>query len=268
VGIDLGRSQGLTARVPEPRRPHFFERLAEIVGPDYLRYSFTRSTESEVDFVADSLGLAPGERVLDVGCGPGRHSHALARRGLRVTGVDVAQQFVELARDRAPEGATFVRADARRLPVATASMDAVICLCQGGFGLLGGGEGELAALDGMAGALRVGGRLALSAVSAYFVLRFLEQGDTFDAELGVNHELATVRDHQGGQAELDLWTTCFTPRELRLLCGRAGLQVRHIWSVGPGQYARRAPDLDHPEWLVVAERRAGSVPGDGFAPGS
>jgi SAM-dependent methyltransferase len=253
VGIDLGRGQELNARVP-----HFYERLAEIVGPAYLRYSFTRSTESEVSFVAEALGLAPGQRVLDVGCGPGRHSHVLARNGIRVAGVDVAQRFVELARHDAPDGAVFVRGDARRLPVAPASMDAVICLCQGGFGLLGGREGEQAALDGMAGALRVGGRLALSAVSAYFVLRFLEEGDTFDADLGVNHEVTTVQDGEGGQADVDLWTTCFTPRELRLLCSHAGLQVLHVWSVAPGQYARRPPDLDHPELLVVAQRSAGS----------
>jgi SAM-dependent methyltransferase len=245
--------------VPQ-RVPHFYERLAEIVGPAYLRYSFTRSTESEVSFVAEALGLATGQRVLDVGCGPGRHSHALARRGNRVVGVDVAQPFVELARLDAPEGAAFVRGDARRLPVAAASMDAVICLCQGGFGLLGGGEGEQASLDGMAGALRVGGRLALSAVSAYFVLRFLEEGDTFDADLGVNHEVTTVQDDDGRRSELDLWTTCFTPRELRILCARAGLEVLHLWSVGPGHYARRPPDIDHPEWLVVAQRSAGSLP--------
>ena len=73
--------------------PHFYERLADIVGPAYLRYSFTRGTESEVTFLADALGLAPGHRVLDVGCGPGRHSHALARRGIRMAGVDVAQRF-------------------------------------------------------------------------------------------------------------------------------------------------------------------------------
>ncbi len=238
--------------------PHFYERLAEIVGPGYLRYSFTRSTESEVSFVAEALALTPGERVLDVGCGPGRHSHALARQGLQVVGVDIAQRFVDLARHEAPSGATFVRGDARQLAVRPASMDAVICLCQGGFGLLGGGDDEGAAMAAMAGALRVGGRLALSAVSAYFVLRYLEQGDAFDADLGVNHEVATVRDHRGGEADLDLWTTCFTPRELRLLCSRAGLEVRHVWSVGPGRYARRSPDLDHPELLVVAQRRPGS----------
>jgi SAM-dependent methyltransferase len=249
VGIDVGRSQGLTARTP-----HFYERLAEVVGPAYLRYSFTRSTESEVSFLIEVLGLAPGQRVLDVGCGPGRHSHALANRGMQVVGVDLAQRFVALARGDAPDGASFVRGDARHLPLGPASMDAVVCLCQGGFGLLGGGEEEGAAISAMAGALRVGGRLALSAVSAYFVVRFLEERDTFDADSGVNHEVATVRDEAGAQAEVDLWTTCFTPRELRLLCARAGLEVLHLWSVGPGQYARRWPDLEHPEWLVVAQR--------------
>ncbi len=234
--------------------PHFYERLADIVGPAYLRYSFTRSTESEVSFVADALGLAPGRVVVDVGCGPGRHSHALARRGVPVVGVDVAQRFVELARRDAPAGASFVRGDARRLPVAPGAADAVICLCQGGFGLLGGGVGEQSALEEMAGALRVGGRLAVSAVSAYFVLRYLEEGDTFDAAHGVNHEVARVRDDGGDEVAVDLWTTCFTPRELRLLCERAGLEVLHLWSVGPGSYARRPPDLDHPEWLVVAQR--------------
>ena len=97
-------------------------------------------------------------------------------------------------------------------------------------------------------------RLALSAVSAYFVLRYLEPGDTFDAADGVNHEVTTVQEDTGGRMEVDLWTTCFTPRELRLMCAQAGLEVRHLWSVGPGQYARRPPDLDHPEWLLVAER--------------
>ena len=106
--------------------PHFYERLADIVGPAYLRYSFTRGTESEVTFLAEALGLAPGHRVLDVGCGPGRHSHALARRGIRMVGVDLAQRFAELARGDAPDGAAFVRGDARRLPVAPRSMDAVL----------------------------------------------------------------------------------------------------------------------------------------------
>src|SRR5215831_16355018 len=76
-------------------------------------------------------------RVLDVGCGPGRHAHALARRGIEVVGVDISRRFVDLAAAEAPPGATFVRADARALPY-DAEFDAAISLCQGAFGLAGG----------------------------------------------------------------------------------------------------------------------------------
>jgi hypothetical protein len=58
--------------------------------------------------------------------------------------------------------------------------------------------------------------------------------------------------------EVDLWTTCFTPRELRLLAARAGLRVRALWSVTPGDYAAVAPSIDSPEFLLVAERPAGA----------
>src|ERR671913_682751 len=93
-------------------RDHGFEDLADHLGSAYLRYSFTKGTEQEVDFLVDVLALAPGMRVLDVGCGPGRHAHALARRGMEVVGVDISQRFVDLATANAPPGATFRRADA------------------------------------------------------------------------------------------------------------------------------------------------------------
>jgi hypothetical protein len=66
-----------------------------------------------------------------------------------------------------------------------------------------------------------------------------------------------VKDEQGLDAEVDLWTTCFTPRELRLLAAAAGLEVRHLWSVTPGAYRRDAPSLDQPELLLVAARPLG-----------
>src|SRR5699024_9328990 len=110
-------------------------------------------------------------------------------------------------------------------------------------------------LNGMARALRPGGLLALSAFSAYFQVRWLDpERGSFDAERGVNHELTEIRDESGVPTEVDLWTTCFTPRELRLLAGRSGLVVRHLWAVRPGEYARNEPDIDHEEFLLVAQR--------------
>ena len=109
-------------------------------------------------------------------------------------------------------------------------------------------------LDGMARSLRRGGRLAVSAFSAYFQLRYLEATDHFDAAAGVNHERTEVRDEAGQAVEVDLWTTCFTPRELRLLAAASGLRLDHLWSVTPGAYARHEASIDMPELLLVASR--------------
>jgi SAM-dependent methyltransferase len=223
-----------------------FRALADHAGEAYLRYSFTRGTAQEVRFLTQVLDLRPGHRQLDVGCGPGRHARALAREGVEVVGLDLSLGFL-----RAAGEGRWVEGDARALPFPTGSFDRVICLCQGGFGLLGG-SGEAAALAEMARVLRPGGRVALSAFSAYFALRFLEEGDTFDADSGVNHERTSVLSPTGAAGEFDLWTTCFTPRELRLMAAAVGWRVDDLWSVAPGAYGPNRPDLDHPEWLVTA----------------
>lgn len=242
---------------------HWFEPVAGHLSSAYLRYSFTKGTTQEVATLIDVLGLEPGDRVLDVGCGPGRHAHALARAGLEVLGVDISAEFVDLARAARVEGATFRRLDARSLPF-DGEFDAVISLCQGAFGLSGGPgsaptlpagpELEEPVLAGMARALRPGGRLALSAFSAYFQVRYLEDRDDFDPADGVNHEHTEVRDPAGHARPAELWTTCFTPRELRLLARAVGLEPLAVHGVTPGDYAARPPDLDRPEFLLVARR--------------
>src|SRR6476646_2231784 len=75
-------------------------------------------TRREVDFAVERLELAPGARVLDVGCGHGRHSLELARRGFGVVGVDLR------ARPRRSKAATplssgSTRAASRSIPSST-----------------------------------------------------------------------------------------------------------------------------------------------------
>lgn len=236
---------------------HWFEELADHMGPAYLRYSFTKGTAREIDALVERLGLAPGIRILDVGCGPGRHANEFGRRGYEVHGVDISETFLDVARADAPPVVTYAREDARDLPFRE-EFDLVISICQGAFGLAGGPaagdrlDPDLEILDGMKRALKPGGTLAFTAFNAYLQVANLVGDNDFDAVRGVHRERTEIRDADGAVVETDLWTTCFTPRELRLMCERAGLEVRSIDAVEPGRWAPAPPDVDSPEFLVIA----------------
>ena len=245
---------------PMDEHDHWFEAMADHLGPAYLRYSFTKGTDQEASFLIDLLGLGTGARILDVGCGPGRHAHALAVRGLTVHGVDISQRFVDLARKAEVANTTFERMDARSMGF-DAEFDAAISLCQGAFGLAGDVHRPVPAVDpdgeilaGMARSVRPGGLVCLSAFSSYFMMRYLEDHDAFHTDHGVNHEHTALKNEDGVEEWHDLYTSCFTPRELRLLAANAGLEVVGLWSVTPGKYERRAPSIDEPEFLLVARR--------------
>src|ERR1700738_4766944 len=106
------------------------------------------------------LPVLPGVRVLDVACGTGNSAIPLARRGAIVTGVDIASNLVQQARERAAaEGLviTFDEGDAEQLPYPDASFDMVVTM----FGAMFAPRPELVAAE-FARVLRPGGVLAMA----------------------------------------------------------------------------------------------------------
>ena len=240
------------------------------MGDAYLRYAFTKGTTAEVDFLVEQLDLGPGSRVLDVGCGPGRHGLELARRGCTVVGIDLSTAFVDAANERArTEGLSdrlvVHRLDARDLVTADlgSGFDAVYAMCQGAFGLQAGPassgdelnlRGDRRILEGMAHHLEPGGLLGLAAFSAYFQVRHLDDSD-FDPLSATNHERTVVHDPNGRPRAADLWTTCFTPRELWMMSEQVGLEPLAVHGVSSvGEYMPRPPDIEEPELFVIARR--------------
>ena len=96
---------------------------------DYDRFS--RSMENDARSFYERLDVPPGAHLLDVACGSGQLALIAAREGVRVTGVDIAENLIERARARSiAEGlpASFRVADAESLPFPDASFDVVVSL--------------------------------------------------------------------------------------------------------------------------------------------
>lgn len=111
------------------------------------------------EFIA-RLALKPGVRVLDVACGSGNLSLPAARAGAVVTGLDIAPNLLEQARERAEaEGLTirFDEGDAENLPYEDAAFDEVVSM----FGAMFAPRPELVAAE-LLRVCRPGGRIALA----------------------------------------------------------------------------------------------------------
>jgi ubiquinone/menaquinone biosynthesis C-methylase UbiE len=117
------------------------------------------SAKGAEEFV-NRLAISPGMRVLDVACGTGNLSIPAARRGARVTGVDIAPNLLEQARRRAAgEGlqATFDEGDAEQLLYADAQFDLVMSM----FGAMFAPRPERVSSE-LARVCRPGGTIAMA----------------------------------------------------------------------------------------------------------
>jgi len=131
----------------------------------------TSQVEHEVSGLWKLLQISPKSRVLDVGCGHGRHALVLAGRGVEVIGIDVAVALLNRAKHLAADLGTrgrWVRGDMRQLPFRSGCASAAIVMDALGF--FDTEEENEAVLLEAARVLKSGGRLALKVVNGGAVL--------------------------------------------------------------------------------------------------
>ena len=140
--------------------PVIYERLWRPAGGRLLMGALGPGMDDERRIALELLGLAAGDRVLDVGCGPGNFTRVFAREAgpeSLVIGLDASATMLDRAvREGVPANVAYVRGDAAALPFADAAFDAVCC-----FAALYLIADPWRALDEIARVLAPGGRVAI-----------------------------------------------------------------------------------------------------------
>lgn len=237
-------------------------------APYYMQEPFTKGTSEEIDFLIEELNLPPQSKILDVGCGTGRHAIDLAQRGYKITGIDISRGMLKEAQRRASEVAVqidWVQADAVTIPLDQRA-DGVICLCEGAFGLLGSSDDphthELAILTGIYASLKPGGKLIITALNGLAKIRSatvetVEQG-AFDPMV-LMEVFSLDYESDGEKKSADLRERGFVPSELHLMLTVSGFEVAHIYGGTAGAWRRNPPQLDEMELMAIARKPTDST---------
>lgn len=238
-----------------------WETFFDAHAPFYNENVFTKNTLKEVDFLLEELGLAAGGSVLDVGCGTGRHSIELARRGYAATGLDLSSEMLAMASAAAKAEAVqveWIRSNATGF-LFPGKFDAAICLCEGSFGLLSQTDDPIAQplsiLCNISRSVKPQARVIATVLSASRMLRAHSNDDVasgcFDPLTLV--ESAALAPREGVPA-VPVRERGFVGTELRLLFSLAGLSVVNLWGGTAGNWGRRPLDLDEYEIMIVATK--------------
>jgi cyclopropane fatty-acyl-phospholipid synthase-like methyltransferase len=164
----------------------------------YLENSFTTNTMNEVAFLLEELQLEIGKSILDIGCGVGRHSIPLAKRGYQVTGIDLSSGMLSQAKSTAlSEGVrvTFIHADASTYE-SDVAFDAAICLCEGAIGLVGSNHDahdyDVQILTNVFKCLRPNGKFIITTMNGFRIIR---QYNDSDIARGVFDPINMIETH-------------------------------------------------------------------------
>ena len=212
----------------------------------------------ECDFIEEEIGRDRSKKIIDIGCGTGRHSIELAKRGYQIKGIDLSDSQLTRAREKAKEHRVevdFQKHDARDLPF-KGEFDVAIMLCEGGFPLMETDEMNFEILSNATKALKEDGKFIFTTLNGLFPLfHFVEKSKTFDLMTFRDRTTALFEDDSGNKKELRSDERYYVPSEITWLLKSLGYKKTDILGAKLGAFSRNdqltAEDF---EMLVVAEK--------------
>jgi ubiquinone/menaquinone biosynthesis C-methylase UbiE len=250
----------------------WYESLFENYAHKYDQECYVHGTSGECDFIEKELAYNKALKIIDIGCGTGRHSIELSKRGYNVTGIDLSDSQLKRAREKTKElnlKIDFRKHDARNLPF-KGEFDLAIMLCEGGFSLMETDEMNFEILKNATKSLKNNGKFIFTTLNGLFPLfhsvkEFYESAGkeggsvcksiSFDLMAFRDHNRVEFEDDAGNKKVLECNERYYVPSEITWLLRSLGYKKIEIFGAKLGAYSRK--DKLSPEdfeMLVVAEK--------------
>jgi 2-polyprenyl-3-methyl-5-hydroxy-6-metoxy-1,4-benzoquinol methylase len=250
----------------------WYELLYENYAYKYDKECFVQGTVGECDFIEGEINRDKSLKIIDIGCGTGRHAIELTKRGYNVTGVDLSEDQIKRAREKAQEvGVTidFQIQDARNLSF-DGEFDLAIMLCEGGFSLMETDEMNFEILKNATKALKSKGKLIFTTLNGLFPLfhsvnEFYKSAQkegqsqckecSFDLMTFRDHNTVVFEDDLGNKKELKCNERYYVPSEITWLLKTLGYKTVDIFGAKLGAFSRDDKlTTEDFEMLVIAEK--------------
>jgi 2-polyprenyl-3-methyl-5-hydroxy-6-metoxy-1,4-benzoquinol methylase len=250
----------------------WYEALFENYAQKYDNECFTQGTKGECDFIEKELHFNKSLKTLDVGCGTGRHSIELSKRGYQVTGIDLSASQLARAREKAATDKLeidFQKHDVRNLPFEN-EFDAAIMLCEGGFPLMETDEMNFEILKNVTKSLKSPGIFIFTTLNGLFPLYHSVQefcaesagegnatyrSNTFDLMTFRDKNITEIEDDSGNKKTLDCNERYYVPSEITWLLKSLGYKKVDIFGAKLGAFSRNDKlTTEDFEMLVIGEK--------------
>jgi len=250
----------------------WYELLFENYGQKYDNEVFTQGTIGECDFIEKEIEFDKSKKIIDIGCGTGRHSIELSKRGYNITGIDLSDSQLERANEKANKlnlKINFIKQDARNISFKN-EFDIAIMLCEGSFPLMETDEMNYEILQNITHALKNKGKLIFTTLNALFPLyhsveefcasagkegNATYRSNSFDLMTFRDYNITESEDDFGVKKKLECNERYYSPSEITWLLKTLGYKKIDIYGAKLGAFSRNEKlTTEDFEMLVIAEK--------------